>query len=446
MRRHGRTSPLGVALIIVLMIGVNTSRSALYFIDSQKGSDANTGTCASEAWASHTRVESADLKPGDVVHFARGSVFIGGLQIDASGTEGNPITLTNYGHGDLPKFSNPKWSDNTGNAIRFNGDYLIADGLYLHDVPPPPNGHFVTVWKAGALRIMMGADHNIVRNCHFNRVPKAVQSHGEYTLITRNTMIGKPVLLGSRFWGPIGIQLGIGNQEVSYNTIREFHVLEGHAWGIDGGAIELDDGRNHKDNIYIHHNRTYHNAGFLEISWDYDIQHREVNHLRVAFNLSVDVQSIGYLEAVLNDAYIDNNTFDRTHQLSSANSTLEVQLGTPTVRNNLFILEGRPPFRADDKQHHVINKKNWYYDVSAPAHTCFPAVAAGNGDPVLARFVNGGQCDYRPKENSPLRGAGLNLSEFYGTDLAGRPLPESGTWDVGALQYGGVPAPAGSGE
>jgi hypothetical protein len=383
-------------------------------------------------------MESANLQPGDTVFFARGSAWTGGIQIDASGSEGSPIIFTNYGSGDLPKFSNPNWSDNTGNAIRFNGDYLIADGLYFHNVPPPPDGNFTTVWSAGALRILLGADHCIIRNCYFDTVPKAVQSHGEYTLITHNTMIGEQVLLGSTYWGPLGIQIGIGNQEISYNTIRDFWVTEGHSWGGDGGAIEMDDGRNHKDNVYIHHNRTINNCGFLEISWDYDIEHREVWNLRVAFNLSSDYQSIGFLEAPLHDSYIDNNTFDRTHQLPHYNSSMEVQLGTPIVRNNLIILAGVPPYRADDGQHHVDQQNNWYYEVNDPDSVYFPESAAGNGDPGLVNFVNGGNSDYHLTENSPLRGVGQNLSEYYSTDFEGNPLPESGAWDVCAIQYQGT--------
>jgi hypothetical protein len=409
-----------------------------YFIDSQSGNDQNDGLSENSAWKSHTMVESANLQPGEVVHFARGSAWIGGIQINASGSEGSPIIFTNYGTGDLPKFSNPDWGNNTGNAIRFNGDYLIADGLYFHDVPPPPTGDFLTVWSAGAFRILLGADHCIIRNCYFDAVPKAVQSHGEYTLITYNTMIGEQVLLGSKYWGPIGIQLGIGNQEVSYNTIREFWVTEGHAWGGDGGAIEMDDGRNHKDNVYIHHNRTINNCGFLEISYDYDIEHREVWNLRVAFNLSTDFQSIGFLEAPLHDSYIDNNTFDRTHQLHY-NSSMEVQLGDPIVRNNLIIVAGVSPYRADDGQLHVTPQNNWYYQVNNPNVVYFPGSAAGNGDPRLISFINAGDSDYHLTEASPLRGTGQNLSSefysFYSTDFEGKALPESGEWDVGALQY-----------
>ena len=405
----------------------------IYYIDSHNGNDHNNGLSENAPWKSHTMVESADLQPGDSVRFARGSAWLGAIQINQSGSEGKPITLTHYGSGELPKFSNPNWSDNTGNAIRFAGDYLIADGLYLHDVPPPPSGGFITVWSAGALRILLGADHCIIRNCYFDTVPKAIQSHGEYTLITHNTMIGEQVLLGSKYWGPIGIQLGIGNQEICYNTIREFWVTEGHAWGGDGGAMEMDDGRNHKDNVYIHHNRTINNCGFLEISWDYDIEHREVWNLRVAFNVSTDFQSIGFLEAPLHDSYIDNNTFDRTHQLHF-NSSMEVQLGNPIVRNNLIIVDGVSPYRADDGQLHVTPQNNWYYQVNNPDRIYFPESAAGNGNPGLVHFVSGGVSDYHLSENSPLRGAAQNLSEFYSGDFEGNALPVEGPWDVGAYQ------------
>jgi hypothetical protein len=429
---------LTASFLVLFIVNANFVRAQnTYFIDSVLGNDSNNGLSADSPWKSHTMVESAPLQPGDTVYFARGSVWTGGIQIDSSGSDGQPIVLTNYGTGELPKFSNPDWSDHTGNAIRFAGDWLIADGLYFHDVPPPPTGGFITVWEAGALRLLLGADHCIIRNCYFDTVPKAIQSHGEYTLITHNTMIGEQVLLGSQYWGPIGIQIGIGNHEICYNTIQEFWVTEGHAWGQDGGAMEMDDGRNHKDNVYIHHNRTINNCGFLEISWDYDIEHREVWNLRVAFNVSSDYQAIGFLEAPLHDSYIDNNTFDRTRQLLY-NSTMEVQLGTPTVRNNLFILDGRDPYQADDGQHHVFQQNNWYYRVDNPSLVYFPETAAGNGDPGLVGFFAGGDSDYHLSLNSPLRSVAQNLSEFYSEDFDGNPLPDSGAWDIGALQFRGV--------
>ncbi len=403
-----------------------------YFIDSKNGDDKNDGLTENTSWNSHTLIETVNLKPGDVIKFARGSEWIGGIQINSSGSAESPIIFTNYGVGELPKFSNPDWTDNTGNAIRFNGDYLVADGLYFFNVPPPPDGNFTIVWSAGALRILLGADHCIIKNCFFDKVPKAIQSHGEYTLITHNTLIGKPVLLGSKYWGPIGIQLGIGNQEISYNLIKEFWVTEGHGWGGDGGAIEIDDGRNHKNNFYIHHNRTINNCGFLEISWNYDIEHREVWNLRVAFNVSSDFQSIGFLEAPLHDSYIDNNTFDRTRQLPHYNSSMEVQIGNPIVRNNLIILSGPPPYFADDGKHHVTQQNNWYYQINIPNQEYFPMTASGNGIPGIVDLRNE---DYHLTEDSPLRGKGKNLKEYYDVDFEGNLLPEEDAWDVGAFHF-----------
>ena len=188
--------------------------------------------------------------------------------------------------------------------------------------------------------------------------------------------------------------------------------------------------------MYIHHNRTINNCGFLEISWKYDIRRRKVNNLRVAFNVSSDYQSIGFLEAPLSDSHIDNNTFDRTRQLHF-NSSLEVQLGTPTVRNNLIIIEGPAPYRADDHKLHITPQNNWYYQVKNPKKIYFPKSAAGNGDPGLVSFVKGKESDYHLTKNSPLRGAALNLSEHYSKDFEGNPLHAHEAWDVGALQYRG---------
>ena len=129
MTHPPKSQLLSVALVIAAgFIATSECDAANYYIDSVGGNDGNTGLSANAAWKSHTMVEDAKLQPGDTVGFARGSAWEGGLEIKASGAKGKPILFTNYGNGPLPRFSNPKWSDHTGNAIRFNGDYLIADG------------------------------------------------------------------------------------------------------------------------------------------------------------------------------------------------------------------------------------------------------------------------------------------------------------------------------
>ena len=57
---------------------------------------------------------------------------------------------------------------------------------------------------------------------------------------------------------------------------------------------------------------------------------------------------------------------------------------------------------------------------------------AGSGDPGLVDLE---KQDYHLKADSPLRGKAINLSELYQTDFEGRPLPKTGNWDIGAIQY-----------
>ncbi len=90
---------------------------ANYYIDSVDGDDGNAGTSTNTAWASHTKAESTSLAAGDTVHFKRGSAFSGSIVISESGSPGNPIRLTSYGTGELPKFTNPDSRDEDGNAV-----------------------------------------------------------------------------------------------------------------------------------------------------------------------------------------------------------------------------------------------------------------------------------------------------------------------------------------
>ncbi len=93
-----------------------------YFIDSENGSDSNTGLSPSQAWASLTPVNSATLAAGDTILFARGSEFEGTLTVSASGTSGNPIVYGAYGTGPKPKIYGSEvitgWTLHSGNIYK----------------------------------------------------------------------------------------------------------------------------------------------------------------------------------------------------------------------------------------------------------------------------------------------------------------------------------------
>ena len=73
-----------------------------YFVDSHNGSDRASGTSETQAWQSLEKVNTAALKPGDIVRFVRGGLWRGSLK-PKSGTATAPIIYTCYGSDNLPK-------------------------------------------------------------------------------------------------------------------------------------------------------------------------------------------------------------------------------------------------------------------------------------------------------------------------------------------------------
>ena len=374
-----------------------------YYIDSVGGNDNNNGLSPPTAWQSHTKVQSVQLQPGDSVRFKRGSQFSGPIEISESGVAGNPILLTAYGQGNAPRFTNPDDLDMNGNCIRMSGDYITVENLHFHDTPPTDNADRLTsIFQMGAISNMPGADHNIIRNNTFIDCTKGIQSTGEFTIITNNYLDGPSHALwyesgADDGWGPMGIQLGIGNQEISYNTIKNYLTIQS-PYGTDGGAIKFDDVRFHKDDLYVHHNFTKGNAGFFESSWqdDYDPFIQEVHNLRVAFNVSNDGQNFCSLFAPTHDTYFDNNTIIRANSFPNPDpdycDIIYVQFPSTTVnatfRNNLIVgtaetnnMPYGPPEFADN----ITVENNWYWEIGT---------SNGDGYPFFVAFASGGDYEF----------------------------------------------------
>jgi len=420
-------------LLSIAFLDTDTTVATTYYVDSEGGNDRNSGREAATAWKSHTKVQGTELRPGDIVIFKRGSQFSGPIHVTESGTPNKPIVLTAYGEGDAPRFTNPDDRNMNGNCIRLSGSCVIIERLHFHDTPPTQRAdRLKSIFQMGAVFNMHGAKHNIIRHNTFTKCTKGIQSTGEFTLITQNKMDGPSHALwmwpgATGAWGPIGIQLGIGNQEISYNTIKNYLTLDS-PYSSDGGAIELDDGRYHKRNVYIHHNYTEGNAGFLESSWaaDYKPMVQKVYNLRVAFNVSYDGQSFVYMHAPCINAVFDNNTVIRNNGFGSPLYDI-VYTAFPGIlfRNNLYVgtkqcFQGSPYKKAS----RVDAQNNWFWNADSPQKS--------DGNPMLLDMHGK---DFSLRSDSPLRGKGQNLSKHYQTDFAGNPLPKTGAWDIGAFSY-----------
>lgn len=72
----------------------------VYYVDSTSGSDKHSGLSPDKAWKSLVNIKNLKLEPGDQLLFKRGEVFVGELEISASGTCNNRITVGAYGEAD----------------------------------------------------------------------------------------------------------------------------------------------------------------------------------------------------------------------------------------------------------------------------------------------------------------------------------------------------------
>ena len=126
--------------------------------------------------------------------------------------------------------------------------------------------------RLAALRIEHGANHCIIRKNEFIKTGQGIMSAGEHTLITENYLDGPSYALwrtSKSSWGPMGIHLNIGNQEVSTTLLRILGPKTVLGLRRPNALLEIDCGRYHKKNIYIHHN--YSSLEMLdsdESSWD----------------------------------------------------------------------------------------------------------------------------------------------------------------------------------
>ncbi|MGE5395661.1 MAG: choice-of-anchor Q domain-containing protein [Candidatus Saccharibacteria bacterium] len=417
---------------------VKVCGKGVYF-NSVAGADTYSGDSPAKAWKTLERARNVDLSAGDTLYFACGSLFTGGIEITASGTPFHPIVLTSYGKGAAPKFSNPDLSILNGNAIRLSGSYLVVEKLYFFDCAAAKgnDSSYTDVWDVGAVRIMLGANHCVVKNCEFSNCPKGIQSTGEYALITHNYLHSANTRpLSFPGWGPIAIHMGNSHQEVSYNTIKDYYYVGGE-FGADGGALELDDGRNPKKDIYIHHNYTCSNMGFLEVSWFADIAKTETYDLRIAYNVSDDYQDFVMLWAPTHETFIENNTIFRRKQIKNAivPAVFLCDYGGVTIRNNLIVVDSLTQVYTGKGEH------DHTYNLYSSSDGSLPNIGVKlhpaelyNVDPGFKRKKSN-ESDYSLGRKSPAIDAGVNLNGKYLLDFNGNKVFKGKCTDIGAFEF-----------
>ena len=458
---------LGISFFICFLASCCEPNDKGYFVDAKHGDDSNSGISRKESWKTVKKINSMVFKPGDNIYFKRGTIYSKGLQINGNGTKEEPILISAWGEGDAPSFTNTDDSEYNGNCIQLNGDYQILENIYCFGTNAAKSGGFLNVWKLGGIKVKHGANHCIVRNNEVEDCPIGINSYGEHTLITKNNVhdCNRPIWFP--YWGPIGIRLGMGNQEVSWNEIRNYHSMGGE-WGGDGGAIEIDDGRNPRNNIYLHHNKTSECMGFCEISYNFDIcaqegvdcknENRIYDNIVIAYNESSDYRTFTQFWAPLSNSYVENNTIFRKWEVVDIESNVfcendedKLTINSPTTyRNNLVVVVEEETLSSYGNKSGLGNRiylgyplaqinhsNNLFFNVDTQRILFSPTTSeniklgasAIIADPKV-RDLEGG--DYHLTSSSPARDKGTE-DGHYDIDLDGNPIV--GNRDIGAYEY-----------
>lgn len=428
------------------------STSITYFVDSKAGSDSNNGKALGLAWKSLAVLDTVKLNPGDTVRFKRGSEFEELLTIRQAGAPNKNITFSDYGDKSqpAPSFTNKAFlQENFGNCIRIKGSYVILENLYFHHTAIYAGGNNITdggwtEWKMGAIFIDKTAKNCIIRNNEVFDCPVGIKSYGENVLITKNYIHDCNRVMREWNWGPIAIWLGGDYQEVSYNRVFNYRAENKNMvfGGAGGGAIEVDDSRNPKSHIDIHHNYSRDCQGFLEttaleqgiVTTAPDYRDFSIHH-----NISDDYQQFILLWRGSNFK-IENNTVIRRKVNSNNIGVFKMAQanGKNIVKNNIVITENNEIiFSIGGSLANDIIQYNLYYAASGSLVMGQegPGEFAVTGvNPLLVNYLTGNTLnDFALTKGSPAIDKGIYLG--YNLDLVGTPIPQGGGTDLGVFEY-----------
>jgi len=410
--------PLIIFFLIQTPIKQTRAAGNTYYVDSVNGSDANPGTSEDQAWQTLEKVMEQDFQPGDVTHFKRGSSWTGGLVIDDSGVEGNPVFFTTYGTGDRPILRNPgSWT----RAVNIEADWVVVEGLLVRDAH-----------EAG-IYITEGSDNNVIRNIEATDVGMGVSIHGQHNHITQSYIHDLHMVIntpgGNDDYGAIGVWFFNSYNEVSYNRVINC-IVPSYDYGDGGGTIEF---YGNADNNYIHHNWGENNDGFLEVGGG-----SSKNNV-ITYNVSLNnhrfswIHLSGVFASEMENFRVENNTI--IIEIASNHWVNFGFVGEPVA--STFILRNNIVYQPNLQ--YVSNKSSFTHD-----HNLYYLIdgdlgfSLGEGEQIAdPLFVGLAGEDFHLLPPSPAIDAGIDLG--YILDFEDGPVPVGAAPDLGAFEYQDTP-------
>jgi hypothetical protein len=107
-----------------------------YYLSSSEGNDSNDGSIE-YPWQTLAKISSVTLGPGDTVYFRRNDRFDGHFNVQGSGSEAEPITITAYGEGHHPVITGEVGAAGGGDyqeaILVQNESHFVFDGLEVNN-------------------------------------------------------------------------------------------------------------------------------------------------------------------------------------------------------------------------------------------------------------------------------------------------------------------------
>jgi hypothetical protein len=123
------------------------AKAQIYYVNALSGSDSNSGTSPTSAWASLTPASGTTFAPGSQILLADGQNWYGTLNVASSGTNGDPITYGSYLASNSPNNSNPTiWGSDIipSPTMSFTGIANVGgDETYTYSDPTTINSFLV---------------------------------------------------------------------------------------------------------------------------------------------------------------------------------------------------------------------------------------------------------------------------------------------------------------
>lgn len=223
--------------------------------------------------------------------------------------------------------------------------------------------------------------------------------------------------------------------EISYNTIKNY-IGPSESYNWDGATIEIDIHTESANGLYIHHNTSIGNCGFLENEfWELGGQAED---WIIAYNVINDYQWLLDFGPG-GDSIIANNTITIREKdppcpvhVFNFNQSLRGKLV-----NNIFISTGGISLDGVPAEH---RKHNIFFSMDGKTDNPGGKEMGAGDREVDPMFVDAANNDFRLLPDSPAINSGINLgltNEIFRSDRAGNPVPTGGTRDIGAYEYQG---------